>query len=74
MLETLEDTVSKYNLSVKSESVANHHLKTILNLNCTEFEPNLEHKTAIREPQTTNSVSQNLRPSISYFIPKSSNE
>ena len=29
--------------------------------------------TAINEPQTTNSISQNLRPSTSYFIPKSSN-
>ena len=38
MLETLvEDTVSKHNLSVKSESVSNHHLKTILKPNCTEF-------------------------------------
>ena len=31
MLETLmEDTVSKHNLSVKSELVPNHHLRTIL--------------------------------------------
>ena len=38
MLETLvEDTVSKHNLSVKSESVSNHHLKTTLKPNCTEF-------------------------------------
>ena len=71
MLETLaEDTGSKCNLSVKSESVANHHLKIILNPNCPEFEPKLKHKTAIREPQTTNSVSQNLRTSTSFLIPK----
>ena len=75
MLETLvEDTVSKHNLSVKSESVPNHHLKTILKPNCPEFEPYLEHKTAISEPQITNSISQNLRPSTSYFIPKISND
>ena len=42
MLETVEDTVSKYEdtvskhrLSVKSESAANHHLKTTLNPNKT---------------------------------------
>ena len=70
----MEDTGSKCNLSVKSESVANHYLKTILNPNCPEFEPKLEHKTAIREPQTTNSISQNLRTSTLYFIPKSSND
>ena len=75
MFETLaEDTGSKCNLSVKSESVATHYLKTILNPNCPEFEPKLKHKTAIREPQTTNSISQNLRTSTSYFIPKSSND
>ena len=40
MLEPLvEDTVNRHNLSVKSESVANHHLKTTLNPNCPEFEP-----------------------------------
>ena len=71
MPETLvEDTVSKHNLSVKSESVPNHRLKTILKPNCSEFEPYLELKTAISEPQMTNSISQNLRPSTSYFIPK----
>ena len=65
MFETLvEDTVSKHNLSVKSESVPN----------CPEFEPYSEHKTAINEPQTTKSISQNVRPSTSYFIPKSSND
>ena len=75
MLETLvEDTVSKHNLSVKSESVPNHRLKTILKPNCPEFEPYLEHKTAISEPQITNSISQNLRPSTSYFIPKNLND
>ena len=75
MLETLmEDTVSKHNLSVRSESVPNHHLKTILKPNYPEFEPYLEYKTAISEPQTTNSISQNLRLSTSYFIPKSSND
>ena len=54
MLETVEDTVSKHEntvskhrLSVKSESVANHHLKTTLNPNCPEFEPYSEHKTTI---------------------------
>lgn len=67
------DTVSKYNFSVKSESVPNHYLKSILKPNCPEFEPYLAHKTAISELQTTNSISQNLRPSTSYFIPKSSN-
>ena len=41
----MEDTASKHNLSVKSESVANHHLKTILNPNYPEFEPYSEHKT-----------------------------
>ena len=75
MLETLvEDTVSKHNLSVKSESVPNHRLKTILKPNCPEFKPYLEHKTAISEPQITNSISQNLRPSTSYFIPKNLND
>ena len=75
MLETLfEDIVSKYNLSVKLESFANHHLKSTLNPNCPEFEPYLEHKTTINEPHITNLISQNLRPSTSYFIPKSSNE
>ena len=75
MLETLvEDTVSKHNLSVKSESVPNHSLKTILKPNCPEFKPYLEHKTAISEPQITNSISQNLRPSTSYFIPKILND
>ena len=71
MLETLmEDTVSKHSSSVKSESVPNHHLRTILKPNCPEFKPYLEHKTKISELQTTNSISQNLRPSTSYFIPK----
>ena len=75
MLETLvEDTFSKHNLSVKSKSVPNHHLKTILKPNCPEFELYLEHKTTIIELQTTNSISQNLRPSISYCIPKNSND
>ena len=75
MLETLvEDTVSKHNLSVKSESVPDHRLKTILKPNCPEFKPYLEHKTAISEPQITNSISQNLRPSTSYFIPKNLND
>ena len=38
ILETLvEETVSKHNLSIKSESVTNHDLKTILNPNCTKF-------------------------------------
>ena len=75
MLETLmEDTVSKHNLSVRSESVPNHHLKTILKPNCPEFEPYLEYKTAISEPQTTNSISQNLRPGTSHFILKNSND
>ena len=74
MLETLEDTVSKHDLSVKAESVPNHHLKTILNPNCPEFEPFSKHKTAINEPQTTNSIIQNLRPGTSYYIPKSSND
>ena len=75
MLETLmEDAVSKHNLSVRSESVPNHHLKTTLKPNCPEFEPYLEHKTAISEPQNTNSVSQNLRPGTSRFILKSSND
>ena len=75
MLETLmEDTVSKHSSLVKSESVPNHHLRTILKPNCPEFKPYLEHKTKISKPQTTNSISQNLRPSTSYFIPKSSND
>ena len=75
ILETLiENTVSKHNLSVKSESVPNHHLKTILKPNCPAFEPYLEHKTTISEPRTTNSISQIIRPSTSYFIPKSSND
>ena len=75
MLETLmEDTVSKHNLSVKSELVPNHHLRTILRPNCPGFEPSLEYKTKISEPQTTNSISQNLRPSTSYFISKISND
>ena len=75
MLETLvENTVSNDNLSVKSESVPNHRFKTILKPNCPEFEPYLEHKTAISEPQITNSISQNLRPSTSYFISKISND
>ena len=70
-LETLvKDTVSKHNLSVKSESVPNHRLKTILKPNCSDFEPYLELKTAISEPQITNSISQNLRPITSYFISK----
>ena len=74
MLETLvEDTVSKHNLSVKSESVPNHCLKTTI-LNCPEFELYLEHKTVISELQITNSISQNLQPSTSYFIPNSSND
>ena len=70
----MKDTVSKYDFSVKSESVAHHHLKTSLNPKCSEFEPYSEHKTAIDEPQSTNSISQNLRSSTSYFIPKSSND
>ena len=75
MLETLmEDTVSKHSSSVKSESVPNHHLRTILKPNSPEFKPYLEHKTKISEPQTTKSISQNLRPSTSYSIPKSSND
>ena len=75
ILETLrEHAVSKHNVSVKSESGPNHHLRTILNSNFPEFESYLEHKTKIIEPQTTNSISQNLRTSISYFIPKSSND
>ena len=75
MLETLaEDTVSKHNLSVKSKLVVNHHLKTTLNSYCPEFERYSEHKTTINEPHTTNLISQNLRPSTSYFIPKSSND
>ena len=46
MLQTLaEDSVSKHNLSVKYESVVNHHLKTTLNPNSSEFEPYSEHKT-----------------------------
>ena len=72
MLETLaEDTVSKHNLS---ELVVNHHLKTTLNPYCPEFERYSEHKTTTNEPHTTNLISQNLRPSTSYFIPKSSND
>ena len=40
ILETLvEETVSKHNLSIKSESVTNHHLETILNPNSTKFKP-----------------------------------
>ena len=75
VLETLvEDTVSKHNLSVKSESVANRHLKTTLNPNCPEFEPYSMQKTAINEPQTNNPISQNVRPSTSYIILKSSND
>ena len=75
MLETLiEDTISKHNFLVKSDSVANHHLKTSLNPKWSEFEPYSENKTAINEPQTTNSISQNLRLSTSYFIPKSSDD
>ena len=71
MLETLvEDTVSKHNLSVKSESVPNHRLKTILKPKYPEFETYLEQKTVTSELQITNSISQNLRPSTSYFIPK----
>ena len=75
MLETLvEDTVSKHNLSVKSESVPNHRLKTILKPKYPEFELYLEHKTATSKLQITNSISQNLRPSTSYFIPKNLND
>ena len=75
MLETLvEDTVSKHNLSVKSESVPNDRLKTILKPTCPEFEPYLEYKSAISERQITNLINQNIRPSASYFIPKSSND
>ena len=75
VLETsLEDTVSKLNLPVKSELFANHRLKTTLNPNCPEFEPSSEHKTAINEPHTTSSISQNFKLSTSYFIPKSSND
>ena len=44
MLEILtEETVNKHNLSVKSESVPDRHLKTILKPNYPEFEPNFEH-------------------------------
>ena len=51
MLETLvEDTASKHNLSLKSESVPNHHPKTILKPNSPECEQYIEHKTAISEP------------------------
>ena len=75
ILETLrEHAVSKHNLSVKSESGPNHHLRTILKPNFPEFELYLEHKTKISEPQTNNSISQSLRTSTSYFIPKSSND
>ena len=75
MLETLMyNTVSKHSSLVKSESVPNHHLITILKPNCPGFESYLEHKTKVNELQTTNSISQNPRPSISYFIPKNSND
>ena len=48
VLDTLmEDTVSKHSLSVKSESIPNHHFRTILKPNCSGFEPYLEHKTKI---------------------------
>ena len=71
MLETLmEDTISKYNLSVKSESVPNHYLRTILKPNCPGFEPYLEHKTNISVLQTTNSISQNLRLALHILFPK----
>ena len=73
MLETLaEGTVNKQNLSVKSELVANHHLKTTLNQ--PEFEPYSEQKIAISEAQASSPITQNLRPNTSYFIPKSSND
>ena len=71
MLETLmEDTISKYNLSVKSESVPNHYLRTILKPNCPGFEPYLEHKTNISVLQTTNSISQNVRLALHILFPK----
>ena len=75
ILETLaKDTVSKHNISGKSEPVAKHHLKTTLNPNCPEFEPFSEHKTTINESHTTNSIGRNLRSSTSYFTPKSSSD
>ena len=52
----------------------NDHLRAILKPKSAEFEPYLENKTKISEPQTTNSISENLRPSTSYFILKSSND
>ena len=73
MLETLmEDTVSKYSSSVKSESVSapNHHLRAILKSNCPEFKPYLEHKTKISELQTTNSISQPLDLALHILFPK----
>ena len=42
--------------------------------NSPEFEQYIEHKTAISESQTTNSISQKVRPSTSYFITKNSND
>ena len=68
MLETLmEDTVSKHSSLVKSESVPNHHLITILKPNCPGFEPYLEHKTKINELQTTSLVKTlNLALHISF--------
>ena len=57
MLEKLlEGTVSKDNLIVMSESVANHHVKTTLNPTCPKFEAYSEEKTAINEPQTANQI------------------
>lgn len=49
MFKTLvEDTVWKHDLSIKSELVSNHHLKTTLNPNCSEFEPYSDQKTEIQ--------------------------
>ena len=47
MLETLVvGTVSLHNESVKSESVANPHLKTTLNPNSPEFKAYSDHKNS----------------------------
>ena len=71
ILQTLiEDTVSKHNLSVKSESVPNHHLKTILKLNCPAFEPYLEHKTTISERVQPIQSVKSLDLAIHILFPK----